>query len=94
VEEGEIERKMKKIEKKMERKEREKRRKNIVIREIVIKERKRKKTVDEIMKEIGIELKVKKIMENRRGQRKRRETIEIKVKEKDKRKKIWEKRGE
>jgi len=59
-----MEGRLKVIERKLERKEREERRRNLIIRGIEVEERKRKETVEKIMKAMGVEkVKIEKIWE-------------------------------
>jgi len=80
------------IERRMEMKERKERRKNLVIRGLEVKEGKRRKAVEDILKEIGVEAKIKEIWRITAEREKGREAVGIKVEETEKRGEIWEKK--
>jgi len=88
----ETERRIKEIERRMERKEREKRRKNLVIRGLEVKEGKRREAVEEILREIGVEVKLKEVWRITAEKERGREAVGIKIEEEDKRGEIWEKK--
>jgi len=88
---GEIERRMKEIERRMEMKEREERRKNLVIRGLEVREGKRREAAEELLKEIGVEMKIKEIWRITAEKERGREAVGIKVEE-EKRGEIWEKK--
>jgi len=91
-EKGEMGRKIKEIERKLERKEREERKRNLIIRELEVKESKRKEAVVELMKVIGVETEMKEIWRVAAEKGKEREMVEIKIENPEKRKEILEKK--
>lgn len=76
---GEVEEKMKEVEIKLERKEREERRRNVVIRGVEVKERKREEAVEEILKCIGAKAKIEEVKRLGRGRDGERETIWVRL---------------
>lgn len=87
-----MERKVKEIKKKLERKEREKRRKNLIIKGLEVRERKRKEAVEGLMKDIGAEVKIEEIWRIAKDRGREREIVEIKMENEEKRRKVWEKK--
>jgi len=83
---------LREIERRMEKKEREERRKNVIIRGLEVKEGKRKEAVEEILKEIGVEVEVKEIWRISGDREKGREAVGVKIEEEGKRKEIWGKK--
>jgi len=75
----------------LERRKREERKKNLIIRELEIKERKRKEAVEEQMKVIGVEFEIKEAWKIVDKKEKEREMIGIKVEGIEKRREIMEK---
>jgi len=73
-----MDRRMKEIERRMEMKEREKRTRNLV-RRLEVKEGKRRETVEEILREIGVEAKIKEIWRITAEKEKGREVVRIKL---------------
>lgn len=80
------------MEKKMEMKNREERRKNLIIREIAVKERKRKKAIEGALKEIGAEVTVKEIRGIGDMNRKGREMIWVRLEDEAQRREVWSKK--
>jgi len=91
-EEEKRERRLKEIERKLEKKEREEKRKNLIIRRVKVKERRRREAVDDLMKEIGVVMKVKEVWKIAGDKKKGREIVEIKIEEEEKRREIWSKK--
>lgn len=72
--------------------ESEERRKSVLIRGLEMKERKRKETVEEIMKLIGMELKVEEVWKIADDKEKGREFVGVNMEKEEKRREIWEKK--
>jgi len=89
---SQIDRRIKEIERRMEMKEKEERRKNLVIRGLEVKKGKRREAVEEILKKIRVEVKIKKIWRITAEKEEGREAVGIKVEETEKRGEIWEKK--
>lgn len=87
---GIIEWKIKEIEKRLERKKKEERRKNIVIKEIKVKERKRREDVKEIMKDIIMKVKIEEIRRIKGNEGRRTEMLWIRLENEEQRKEILE----
>jgi len=83
---------LKELEKAMEMKERKERRKNLMMRELKVKEGRRKKAVKEILTEIEVKVEVKEVWRIAEDRKVRRKVIEMKVEEERKRREIWEKK--
>ncbi|XP_011871904.1 PREDICTED: golgin subfamily A member 6-like protein 2 [Vollenhovia emeryi] len=84
---------LKSIERKLELKEREKRRRNIIVRGLKVEGENRREKVEELMREIGVEvdiLETKKIGEDRE---KGREMVWVKLRDEEQRGKILEKKS-
>lgn len=88
----EMELRLKEIEKKMEKKEREERRKNLVIKGIEVKEGRKKKAVEGLMKDIGAEVKIEETWKIAEDRDKGREIVRIRIENEEKRREIWEKK--
>lgn len=58
-----------------------------------MKERKRKKAVEEIMKLIGVKLKVEEVWKIADDKKKGKELVGVRVEKKETRREIWEKKG-
>lgn len=80
------------MEKKMEMKNREERRKNLIIRGIAVKEGKRKKAVEEALKEIGAEVTVKETRGIGDMNRKGKEMIWVRLEDEAQRREVWSKK--
>jgi len=76
----------------LERREREEGKKNLIIKGLEVKERKRKETVEELMKVIGVDKEIKEIKRIAGKKEKEREMMGIKVERVEKRKEIMEKK--
>lgn len=83
---NEMEKRLRRVEKWVEK--REKRRKKLLIRRLEVKERKRKEAVKEIMKLIGVELKVEEVWKIADNKKNGRELMGVRVEKEEKKREI------
>jgi len=64
----------------------------VIIRRLEVKEGKRREVVENILKEIRVEIKVRKVWRITGDKEKGRKAVGVRIEEEEKRKEIWEKR--
>lgn len=87
-----MEGKIKELEKGLERKERKEKRKNIVIKKIKVKEGKRREVVEEMMKDIGMKVKIEEIRRLKGNEEGETEMIWVRLESEEQRREILEKK--
>lgn len=87
-----MEGKIKELEKGLERKERKEKRKNIVIKGIKVKEGKRREVVEEMMKDIGMKVKIEEIRRLKGNEEGETEMIWVRLESEEQRREILEKK--
>lgn len=87
-----MEGKIKELEKGLERKERKEKRKNIVIKGIKVKEGKRREVVEEMMKDIGMKVKIEEIRRLKGNEEGETEMIWVRLESEKQRREILEKK--